>query len=61
MSMKTIFRISSSDPKIGLWYLEDGKFVGTIEEEYTFCRASKMKMDFDPELVRYRWICNLGV
>jgi len=49
--MKTYYRVSNVESEQGLWYDYQGEFTGLIHTEYDFCTNSKLKMDFDPELI----------
>lgn len=48
---KTFYRVCKPDTEQGLWYNFDGTFSGLIHDKFTFCKNSKLAMDFDPELV----------
>ena len=49
--MKTFYRVCRPETAQGLWYDSEGNFTGLIHGELSFCTNSKLKMEFDPEIV----------
>lgn len=49
--MKKYYRVCNINTHQGLWYDYQGIFTGLIHNEFDFCLNSKLKMDFDPEII----------
>ncbi len=49
----TVYRVDGP-PNRGLWYNPDGKFVGEIHNNLSFCHASALEMPYDKTLVGWR-------
>lgn len=48
---KIYYRVCHKDTLQGLWYAFNGEFTGLIHNEFSFCKNTELKMDFDTELV----------
>jgi hypothetical protein len=51
--MKTFYRVCNPTTEQGLWYDFKGNFTGLIHNEFNFCKNTDLKMDYDPELVKW--------
>ncbi len=52
MNKKRFWRFHDTSGKgQGLWYSIGGVFINRIQQEFSFCKASSMSMEFDPEMV----------
>ena len=47
------YRVCHIDTQQGLWYSQEGDFLGLIHNEFRFCKNNELRMDFDPDIVGY--------
>jgi len=49
--MKHFYRVCNPGSQQGLWYDYEGKFIGLIHDEFSFCSNSELEMPYDNELI----------
>lgn len=49
--MPIFYRVANIQDQKGLWYDYSGNFTGLIHNELSFCKASKLEMPFDEEMI----------